>query len=189
MVDLQPGQVDLDRLRNGIGRNPHLDRMGHDIDRTAALDARRGFRIDHVHRNAHPDGGACTQALKIHMNRQILKRIELIIARDHAVLLALDLKLADRREEVAGEDFLLQFGMIERDMQRRLVVAIDHARNAPGPTLGARRAFTGARARARFELIDGRHGNILVSRNSGGQARRPQWRRARIEAAYSGAVA
>src|SRR6185503_6855500 len=53
VVDVDAGDVDVDRLRNVVGRANHLDVMRHDVDRAAALDAGRLLDIEHVHRDVH----------------------------------------------------------------------------------------------------------------------------------------
>ena len=45
------GDVDVDRFRNVVGRAHHLDGMGDDVDRAAALDAGRLLGVEHVHRD------------------------------------------------------------------------------------------------------------------------------------------
>ena len=69
-----------------VGRAHHLDRVGDDVDRAAALDAGRLVGIEHVHRDVDADDGAFRHAQEIHVHRQILHRIELEVARDHAML-------------------------------------------------------------------------------------------------------
>ena len=50
------------------------------------------------------------------------------------MLVAVDLDVMDGGEEVPGIDALAQFGMVERDRQRGLVLTIDYSRHAAGAT-------------------------------------------------------
>ncbi len=70
-------------------------RMGHDADRAAALDARRLLGVADVDRNVDADGRAFAEPHEIHVQRQIAHRIELEVARDDAVLGAVDLDVVD----------------------------------------------------------------------------------------------
>ena len=72
---------------------------------------------DHVHRNHDLDGLALGEAQEVHVDGEVAHRIELVIARDGADLLAVDLDLEDRGEEVTGEDQLL--GLVEVEGDRR----------------------------------------------------------------------
>ena len=49
------------------------------------------------------------------MHREVLDRIELEVARDHAVLRAVDVDVVERGQEAAGIDALAQFVVVERD--------------------------------------------------------------------------
>src|SRR5262249_29528631 len=94
---------------------------------------------------------------EVDMHRQVLHRIELELARDHPLLGAVDLELVDGGEKAPGIDALLELGVIDRDVERRLAVAVDHARHAARSTLRPARALAGARAGRRLHLLDRRH--------------------------------
>src|SRR5262249_5323263 len=79
------------------------------------------------------------------------------IARDDPMLGAVDLEVIDRREEAPGIDALLELGVVDRDVERRLAVAVDHARYPAGATLRSGGPLAGPRARHRLQLFDGRH--------------------------------
>ena len=89
--------------------------VGDDIDRAAALHAGRLLDIDDVDRNAHPDGGALPQPHEIDVNRVFLDRVELEIARDHAMLGSVDLEIVEGGQKAAGKNALLEFGGIDRN--------------------------------------------------------------------------
>ena len=72
-------------------------------------------------RDVHADGRALAEPHEVDVNRQIPDRIELEVARDDAMLGAVDVDLIDRRQEMAGVDALAQFGIVDRDRQRVLV--------------------------------------------------------------------
>src|SRR5215211_3514164 len=155
--DLEAGHVDVDRGRNRLGRAAHLDRVRHDVDGAAALDARRLVGVDDVDRDLDANLRAFAEPEKIHMDRRVANRIELVVARDHAVLDALDLEIVQSGEEVSRIDALPDVGAIERDCQRGFAVTIDHARHAAGTTLRPGGPLAGLRTRRRFEFLDGRH--------------------------------
>src|SRR4029077_3003437 len=96
------------------------------------------------------------QPQEIDVQRQVVHGIELEVARDDTVLGAVHLELVDRGEEAPGIDALLELGVIDRDVERRLAVAVDHARYATGATLGPGGPLAGPRARRRLHLLDGR---------------------------------
>src|SRR5829696_9016571 len=166
--DLEAGHVDVDRGRNRLGRAAHLDRVRHDVDGAAALDARRLVGVDDVDRDLDANLRAFAEPEKIHMDRRVANRIELVVARDHAVLDALDLEIVQGGEEVSRIDALPDVGAIERDRQRRFAVTIDHARHAAGTTLRPGGPLAGLRTRRRFEFLDGRHVGPLRTMEKGG---------------------
>ena len=142
-ADVQIGHRRFDRIRDRVRRNQQFDRVLDDVDRAAALHAGGFLLADHVHRNHDLDRLALGEPQEIHVDGEIANRVELVIARDGAGLLAVDLDLEDRGEEVAGEDQPLGFVEIEGDSGGRLTGSIDHrgyfalASNGPGGPLAA----------------------------------------------------
>src|SRR5262249_43768841 len=157
IIDLKPADIDLDAVRDRVGEATHFDGMRNDADCAAALDAGRLIGAAHANRNVDPDGGAFAQPHEIHVQRHVAHGIELEIARDDAVLYAVDLNLMDGGEEAAGIDALAQFGVVERNRQWRLAIAIDDAGDAASATLGPGGPLACPRACRRLDLIDGRH--------------------------------
>src|SRR5262249_21296319 len=157
IIDLETRDIDIDRFRDVLGRAHHLDRVSDGVNRAAAFDARRLVGVDHVDRNPHPDLRAFPQPQEIHVHGQVLYRVELEVARDDPLLAAIDVELIDAGEKAAGIDALLEIGVINRNVERRLAVAVDNARHAAGATLRAGRALAGPRPRRRLHLLDGRH--------------------------------
>ena len=173
VIDFEAGHVDVERLRNGVRRAAHVERMGHDIDGTAALDARRLVGIDDVDRDADPDRRAFGQAHEIDMDREVAHGIELEVARDHPVLLSVDFDIVDAGQEPAGEDALAQFGIVEGDGERRLVATVDDAGHAALATNGPGGPLAGPRACRRLDFLGGRHVSVLFQSQRG---RHPTWR-------------
>ena len=136
MADLKTADIGIDILRNIIDRAFQIEGMGDDVDRAAALDAGRRIRPLDVQGNADADSGAFAESHEVDMNRKIAHGIEMEVARNHAVLLALKIDVVDRGEEPAGQDALAQFDIVDRDRRGGLVVAIDHSGHSPGATLG-----------------------------------------------------
>src|ERR1700687_2948200 len=99
VVDFQTADVGVDILRNVVDRAFQIDGVGDDVDGAAALDARRTFRVHDVQGNADADGRAFAEPHEIDMNRKIAHRIELEVARNHAVLVALEIDVVNRGEK------------------------------------------------------------------------------------------
>ncbi|TPV97410.1 MAG: hypothetical protein USCAAHI_03176 [Beijerinckiaceae bacterium] len=107
IMDLQGREIGDDRLGDGIGRNPHFDRVTHNVQAAAPFDARADILIDEMHRHLHTQARARLEAQEIGMQRLILDVIKLVIARNDALLHAANVKLEDRRQEVPGVDQLV----------------------------------------------------------------------------------
>src|SRR6185437_6790230 len=58
VIDVEFGNIDVDRFRNGVGRAQHVDGVGDDVDRAAALDAGRLIGVEHVDGDLDANGGA-----------------------------------------------------------------------------------------------------------------------------------
>ena len=134
MADVELADVDVDRFRNGVGRAHHLDGVGDDIDRAAALDAGRSVGAHDVHGNFHADAGAFRDAQEVDVHRQVLDGVELEVARDDAVLGAVDVDLVERGEEAPGVDALAQLVVLDEHHDRGLVLAVDDTRHIAGAT-------------------------------------------------------
>src|SRR4029079_2976280 len=103
----------------------------------------------------------------IDMDRQILDRIELEVARNHAVFRSLDLDIVERGEKASRINALTQIGMLEQHQHRGLAVTINHARHLAGATRIPGGPLAALRTRRRLHFPDGRH-DILVSNNGKG---------------------
>src|SRR5438309_2097467 len=91
------------------------------------------------------------------MDREIAHRIEMEVARDHAVLLALEIDVVNRGEEPAGQDARPQFSILDRNGRGGLVVAVYHSRHSAGATLCPCGPLAACRTRGRLQFLDGRH--------------------------------
>ena len=110
-----------------------------------------------MHGDLDADGGAFRDAEEVHVQRQVLDGVELEVARDHAMLGAVDIDMEKRGEEAPGVNTLAQFGMVERDHQRGFVVAIDDARNTTGRPCCPGGPLATFRTHHRFEFENGSH--------------------------------
>src|SRR4029079_12055217 len=99
VVDLQPGNIDIDRFRNGLGRADHVDRVIDDVDGAAALDARRLIGVEHVDRYLHANFCAFGNPHEVDMHGQVVDRVELEVARNDAVLRPIDIEIVERGEK------------------------------------------------------------------------------------------
>src|SRR3984893_13484978 len=102
VVDLQRREISDARLANGIRRNPHCDRVTHDVQAAALLEAGANFLIDEMHGHLDTQARPRLEAEEIDMKRLILDRIELVIARDDPLLCAAPIELEDRGQEMLG---------------------------------------------------------------------------------------
>src|SRR5690606_17278014 len=105
---LTAGEVDVDRIRDGVDRHDELDRVAHDVERAAALEAGRSFLVQEVHRHLDVDGGVTRHAQEVDVQGRVLHRVELEVARDGAGLAAVDVDLEHGGQETAGEDQALR---------------------------------------------------------------------------------
>jgi hypothetical protein len=157
MVDVETRNIDLDSGRNGVRPAAHFDAVGDDRHGAAALDARRLIGVAHMDRNVDANSRALAEPHEVHMQRQIAHSVELEIARNDAMLHAIDVNVVHRRQEVAGKDPLAQLVVVEGDRQRRLAIAIDNSGYAAGATFCPGGPLAATRTRHRLDHSDGRH--------------------------------
>ena len=162
VVKIEAREVDGDRFRNGVGRRDHLDRVQHEIDRAALFQARRGFAIDDVHRYADAHARSRRQPQKVDMNRPVGDDVELIVARQNALLAAFHLELEDGRQKSAGVNELVDVLVVDRDRLGLHAAAIDDGGNAAFATNGAGGPLACPAARHGRELLDRCHDDVLV---------------------------
>ena len=86
------------------------------------------------------------------MDGEVPDRVELVVARDGAGLLAVHVDLEDRRQEVAGEDHLLGLVEVEGDRLGRLAASIDDGGNLALATNGPGGPLAGPVARHGLEF-------------------------------------
>ena len=87
------------------------------------------------------------------MQRQIAHGVELKVARNDAVLHAVDFDIVDGGEKMPGVDALAQFVVVERDRQRRLAVAIDDSGDPAGATFSPGGPLACPRPRDRLDQL------------------------------------
>src|ERR1700750_3041219 len=110
-----------------------------------------------MQRNADANGRAFAEAQEVHMQREILDRIEREIAWDHAVLLAVQIDIEQGGEEVARKDALTDGLVVDRDRNGRLVVTVYFCRHAASTTFSPSGPLAGLRTSGRLQFLDGRH--------------------------------
>src|SRR5882672_590626 len=179
VADLQAADIGVDKLRNVIDRAFQIDGVGDDVDGAAALHARRTFRVYDMEGNADADGRAFAEPHEIHMDRKIAHRIEMEVARNHAVLLALEIDVVNRGEKTACQDALAQLGVVDRNGHGGLVIAIDHSGYSPGATLCPCGPLAACRTCGRLQFLDGRHLPMSLFSKKLKAASRPVCRRSK----------
>src|SRR5271169_819343 len=110
------------------------------------------------------------------MDREIAHRIEMEVARNHAVLLALQIDVINRGQKPASQNALTQVGIVDRNGYGGLVVAIDHSGHSPGATLCPGGPLAALRTRGRLQFLDGRHCLKSLFFKKLKAASRPVWR-------------
>src|SRR5579863_3009358 len=156
VADLKARDVGFDVLRDVVDLALQVDGVRHDVDGAATLHAGRSFGLQDAEGNADADRRAFTKPHEIDVNREITHRIEMEVARNHAVLLALEINVVNRGQEPACENTLAQFAVVDRNGHGGLVVAIDHSGYSPGATLGPGGPLAALRTRRRLQFLDGR---------------------------------
>src|SRR5262249_5611087 len=101
---------------------------------------------------------------EVGVDRAVADRIELDVARQHAVRLAVDLHVEQGRVESGLVDLATEFLGLHRDQGRGFMVPIDHPGNAAGAAGRAGRPLTGALPKLRAEAMDFRH-RLLLSQS------------------------
>jgi hypothetical protein len=128
-----------------------------DLDQAAVLDAGALLLTDDVHRNLDRDGLALGDAQEVDMDREILDRVELVIARNDALLLTSDADLEDRGQEVAAENQLAGLVGVERDGFGSSAPTIDHGRRLALAANSTSGPLADLCARRSLDLLHGGH--------------------------------
>jgi hypothetical protein len=156
-ADVETFNRGFDEVRDRIGRNRELNRVLDDLDRAAALHARALLLADHVHRNHDLDGLALGNAQEVDVDWEVAYRIELVVARNDANGLAVDVDLEDRGQEVAGEDQLLGLIEVEGNRLGRLTGTVDNSWNLALATNSTGGPLAAPVARHGLDLLDFAH--------------------------------
>ena len=162
IVDVEAGKVGGDEFRDRIARDVHFHRMGDDIERTAALEARRRLVAGEMHGHLDPNAAADAKAQEVDMHRPVAHRIKLVVARNGAELLTIDVDFKNRGEEAAGIDEPVGNRIIERNRHRGLAGAVDDGRNAALATNSPGGPLAGLLAALGRELLDVGHDSFLL---------------------------
>ena len=140
---------------SGIASAGHVDRdpVAHDVEHAAAADAGRGALVDELHRHLDREPRAGDDAQEIDVQRPVADRVELIVARDRADLLAGDVDRGDGGEEAAAVDLEIHVAVGKIDRHRGLLAAIDDGRDHTLTTDGAGGPLAHLFANRRRELV------------------------------------
>ena len=143
VADLEAGQVDLEELGDGGRLGTHRNLVHDHVQHAAALDARGGRLVLEVHRHLDGDDRVRADAQEVEMQRLVRHRIDLHVARQDIVALAVDVDRQSVIEEtLAVHDALDRLGL-DRDHHRGLLVAVDHGGNESIATAGTGAPFAG----------------------------------------------
>jgi hypothetical protein len=159
VADIEPGQIHLDELGDGIDRNMELDRMADDVQSPAALQAWGGLFIEEVHRNIQREPGAFTDAQEVHMQQEVADGVELVILRDDADRLSTHVDVQEVGQKPARLHPKRQLLQRQRNGNRRLLVAIDDGRDLALTTHGTGGPLADPVAHLGRELVCLAHGS------------------------------
>ena len=162
IMEIEAGEIDRDRLRDCVGRGHDLDRVQHQIERAALLQARRGLAVDDMDRHADPHPRSGRQTQEVDMHRPVGDDVELAVARQHALLASLQLEFENGGQEMPGENVPVDFLEVDRDRLGLQTAAIDDGGNAAFATNGAGGPLACPAARHGRELFDRCHEDVLV---------------------------
>ena len=140
-----------------LGRHDQFDAVQHEVDRAALLEAGRGVAIGHFDRHRDAHARARLEAEEVDVHRLVAHLVELVVARQHALLAALDVDLEDRGQELARIDELVEVFVVDRDRLGRLAAAVDDSRYAAFATNGAGGPLANPATRHGRELLDRCH--------------------------------
>ncbi len=141
VADLQPGQVHIEMVGDGVGRAADLDLVAHDIEHAAALQAGRGRLVEEAHRHLDIDQGVLADTQEIDVDGKVAHGIELHAVGDHPHLGAVHVEGEDGALEVPGVELLGDRPIVHGDGLRLMLVAIKDAGNAPVAACGAGATF------------------------------------------------
>ncbi len=106
-----------------------FDRVTHHVEDATGTQARAVVFVQEVHDDFDVDPGGGAEAHEVHVDRLIGDRIELQIARQHPMGLAVDFDLVNAAEEARRVDLFPELDGIDGDHHRILFVAIDDTRH------------------------------------------------------------
>src|SRR5690606_30646975 len=131
VADVGAGEIDDDLLGDGIGRGADLDRVADDVEGATALQARALLLVDEGHVDLDVERGVGTDAQEVDVQGVVLDRVELVVARNDAVLLAIDVEGDDVGEEATVVDALHRVLVGDGDGQGGLLLTIDDGGDEP----------------------------------------------------------
>jgi hypothetical protein len=161
LADLEAGEVGFDEFRNLLDRANEFDGVAHDVERAAALDARRFFRVDEFHRNGDAQRRARRDALEVDMRQRVTQRIKLKAARNDLMLGAVEIDVDQRGQEVTDVETLGDFAEFERNRHGGFLVAVDHGRHLACAARSASGPLADSRTRDSLQYCFGSHDFIL----------------------------
>src|SRR5690606_32917895 len=122
-------EIYLNEIWNCIGRAEEFDFMPHDVKHAATPDPRSLFFVDEAHGNVHRHHRIPSNAKKIHVHRETANRVKLILARQHADLLTVNVNGADGRHEAAGVNALVDVLVGHGNRERGLLLTVNDGGN------------------------------------------------------------
>src|SRR5690606_11498053 len=100
-------EVDLDSVRNLVGRALRFDLVANDVQDTATLEASRLLFVDEANRDLDGDQRVLADAQKVHVDREVTIRVKLVGLGEDLNLLAVDFDRSNGGHEAAAVDLVV----------------------------------------------------------------------------------
>ncbi len=157
VVDLQPGQIGHDPLRDGIDRTLDRNPMADDVQCPATFDAGRGLVVDELDRDLDGHGHAVFDAEKINVHDPFADRMTLEIAGQGTDFFRTGVDCGDAGVKAASVDSVLDVAFSKGDCDRGFLAAVHDGRDSPVTTGCAGGPLAHLFANRRRELVVGAH--------------------------------
>src|SRR5690606_6699190 len=128
IADFPACQINGDGIRDRIGRAIELDFVAHDVEHTTALDAGRLVLVDEADRDVDVNFRILAHPQEVHVQREILDRIELVVLRQDPDLLSVHVDRGNRGQKAAAVNLVVDVLVGQGDGQGRLLGAVDDGR-------------------------------------------------------------
>src|SRR5690606_21902888 len=125
IADFPACQINGDGVRDRIGRAIELDFVAHDVEHPTALDAGRLVLVDEADRDVDVNFRILAHPQEVHVQREILDRIELVVLRQYQDHRSVHVDRGNRCNKAVPLNLYVDDLVGQHDGYRRLLVAVD----------------------------------------------------------------